>query len=98
MEKKRQKLMGWDKGILTEQQTKGTVTTTILIRRIYKTAKSTEQLSPPSAPHAPKLPLTSPPGQLPQPEPSMAAHGMEYPVLFSQFGSARPALSPPGFW
>jgi len=35
--KKTKKLMGRDKGSLTEQQTKGTVTTTILTRRIYKT-------------------------------------------------------------
>ena len=33
MERKRQKLVGWDKGSLTEQQTKGTGTTTIQIRR-----------------------------------------------------------------
>jgi len=35
--KKRQNLLGQDKGSLTEQQTKQTVTTTILIRRMYKT-------------------------------------------------------------
>jgi len=32
MERNRQKLVGWDKGSLTEKQTKGTVTTTIQIR------------------------------------------------------------------
>jgi len=37
MESKRQKLVSQDKGSLTEQQTKRRVTTTILIRRIYKT-------------------------------------------------------------
>jgi len=38
MERKRQKNpMGWDKGSSTEQKMKQTVTTTILIRRIYKT-------------------------------------------------------------
>jgi len=31
------KLVGWDKGSLTEQQTKRTVTATIQIRRTYKT-------------------------------------------------------------
>jgi len=37
MERNRQKLVGWDKGSLTEQQTKGTVTTTTIpIRRIHK--------------------------------------------------------------
>jgi len=35
--KKKAKLVGWDKGSLTEQQRKRTVTTIILIRRIYKT-------------------------------------------------------------
>jgi len=35
--------VGWDKGSLTEQQTKRTVTTTILIRRIYKTNRENEQ-------------------------------------------------------
>jgi len=50
MERKRQKLMGWDKGSLTEQEKTGTVTATIRIRRIYKTVKQTEQLSLPGAP------------------------------------------------
>jgi len=37
MERKRQKLVGQDKGSLTEQQTKRTIKTTIQIRRTYKT-------------------------------------------------------------
>jgi len=37
MERKRQKLVGQDKGSLTEQQTKPKVTTTIQRRRTYKT-------------------------------------------------------------
>jgi len=37
MERKRQKLVGQDKDSLTEQQTKGTGTTTIQKRGIYKT-------------------------------------------------------------
>jgi len=37
MERNRQKRVGQDKGSLTEQQTKGTGTTVILIKRIYKT-------------------------------------------------------------
>jgi len=36
MERNRQKLVGRDKGSLTEQQTEGTATTTIQIRRIHK--------------------------------------------------------------
>jgi len=45
MERNRQKLMGQDKGSLTEQQTKGTGTTTIQIRRIHNTNPRTEPLS-----------------------------------------------------
>jgi len=37
MERKRQKLVGRDEDSLKEQQTKGTVTTTIQIRRIHRT-------------------------------------------------------------
>jgi len=37
IERNRQKLVGRDKGSLTGQQTKGTGTTTIEIRRIHKT-------------------------------------------------------------
>jgi len=56
MERKMAKLVGWDKGSLTEEQTKGTVTTTILLRKKYtkQTEKCTEQLSPPNVPRAPK--------------------------------------------
>jgi len=43
MERKQQKLMGWDMGSLTEQQTKGTVATTIQIRRIYNTNSGTHR-------------------------------------------------------
>jgi len=49
--------------------------------------------------HVPSRAVTAfPPPRSPQPEPSMAAHGVEYPVLFAQVGSARLAVSPPGFW
>ena len=36
----------------------------------------------------------------PPPEPSMMAHGVEYPALFGQVGvgSAHPAVPLPGFW
>jgi len=46
MERNRQKLVGRDKGSLTEQQTEGTVTTTIQIRRKHnQTAQPREPLS-----------------------------------------------------
>ena len=36
----------------------------------------------------------------PPPEPSMTAHGMEYPTLFGQagVGSVQPVVPLPGFW
>jgi len=43
MERKRQGLVSQDKGSLTQQQTKWIVTTTILIRRIYKTNSENAQ-------------------------------------------------------
>jgi len=42
MEGKRQKLVGWDKGSLTEKQMKGTATTTILMR-MYKTNREMDR-------------------------------------------------------
>jgi len=100
--------MGWDKGSLTEQQTKGTGTTMIQKRGIHRRnqqnrARRTEPLShtePPLCPPEPRVisRRTAPP----PPEPSMTAHDMEYPALFLQFGvgSAHPALPLPGapFW
>ena len=43
MERNRQKLVGWDKGSLTERQTKGTGTTTIQIRRKHNTNHITQR-------------------------------------------------------
>jgi len=40
MERNRQKLVGRDKGSLTEQQTKGTGTTTVQIRGIHRTKQT----------------------------------------------------------
>jgi len=55
IERNRQKLVGQDKGSLTEQQTKGTVTTTIQRRRIHNTKEQNAE----SNSHHP-LPLCSP--------------------------------------
>jgi len=101
MERNRQKLVGWDKGSLTEQQTEGTATTMIQKRGIYKTnpqnrpALSDRTTAEPSRAASEFLPPSSPP-----PERSMTAHGMEYPALFGQVevGSAHPAVPLPGFW
>jgi len=97
MKRKRQKLVGRDKGSLTEQQTKGTGTTTIQIRRKHNhephdpDSQSSEQhwrRAPPSRECVPAVPA-------PPPEPSVTTHGMEYRALFGQVGSApTPRLCP----
>jgi len=76
--------VGRDKGSLTEQQTKGTGTTTIQIRGKHNTNRTTQRatLNDSRAVTAPQL------------EPSMTAHGMEYPALFGQVGSAPPDCVP----
>jgi len=51
IERNREKLVGRDKGSLTEQQTKGTGTTTTPIRRIYKTKQQNAES------HSHRLPL-----------------------------------------
>jgi len=43
MERNRQKLVGRDEGSLTEQQTKGTGTTKIQIRRKHNTNRTTQR-------------------------------------------------------
>jgi len=43
MGRNRPKLVGWDKGSLTEQQTKGTGTTMIQIRRKHNTNHTTHR-------------------------------------------------------
>jgi len=48
MERNRQKLVGQDKGSLTEQQTKGTVTTKIQIRRLPNTNRRTQRAALPN--------------------------------------------------
>jgi len=100
MERNRQKLVGWDKGSLTEQQTKGTVTTTIQMRRKHNTNCTTQRAVLPDQTGATSSRAASdfPPCRPPPPEPSMAAHGMEYPALFGQVGSAHAAVPLPGFW
>ena len=90
------KLVDRDKGSLSEQQTKWTATTTILIIRIHKTNSEMHRatLNTRCPAHFQAATALSP-GQLPHPEPSMMVHGIEYPVLF---GSACLVVSPPGFW
>jgi len=62
MERNRQKLVGRDKGSLTEQQTKGTRTTTIQVRGIHKTNRTTHRATLPDwtdATHAPEPRVSS---------------------------------------
>jgi len=96
MKRKRQKLVGRDKGSLTEQQTEGTATTTIQIREKYNTNSHNRPalLDKTGAARSPavRVPAALPP---PPPEPSVMSHGMEYPALFGQVGSApSPWLCP----
>jgi len=96
MERNRQKLVGRDKGSLKEQQTKGTVITTIQIRGKHNTNRTTQRVAPAAA-HS-RAASEFPAFCSPPPEPSMTAHGMECPVLFGQVGSARLAVPLPEFW
>jgi len=98
MERNRQKPVGQDKGSLTEQQTKGTGKTTIQItRKTQRKPHDPESRSPGPDWHPHSRAVSEfPPPSSPPPEPSMAAHGMEYPALFGQVGSARPAVPLPG--
>ena len=96
MGRNRQKLVGRDKGSLTEQQTEGTGTTMIQKRGIHKTKQNAQQSCsprplPPALPSREWVPPAPPPS-----EPSMMAHGLEYPDLFGQVGSAHPAVPLPG--
>jgi len=51
MERNRQKLVGRDKGSLTEQQTKGTGTTKIQIRRKHNINRTTQRAALPNCSH-----------------------------------------------
>jgi len=99
MERNRQKLVSQNKGSLTEQQTKGTGTTMVQIRRIHNTnSRKGQSHSHHPLPHAPEPRVSSRCPAPPPPEPNMTAHGMEYPALLGHFGSARLAVPLPGFW
>jgi len=94
MERNRQKLVGWDKGGLTEQQTKGTGTTTVQIRRKHNTNCTTHRGALAALPsHMSEFPLPcSPPSQ---------HDGTWYGIPCSVWPggvTACPAVSLPGFW
>ena len=89
---------GWsDNGSLTEQQTKGTATTTIQISRTHKTNSRMHRVA--LTAHCCALPSCDclPAAQLP---PTRNQHdGTWYGIPCSgQVGSARTAVFPPGFW
>jgi len=95
MERNRQKPEGRDKGSLTEQQTKATATTTVQIRGKHNTNRTAQRAALPN-----RLRLRSraasefSPPRFPPPEPSMTAHGMEYPAPFGQVGVRLPSCVP----
>ena len=101
MERKRQKLVGRDKGSLTEQQTKGTGTTTIQIRRKHKNephdpeSRSPRQDQRPPSRAASEFPLRRPRTGT---QHDSTWYGIPCSVWPGGFGSARPAVSLPGFW
>jgi len=89
MERNRQKLVGRDKGSLTETANKGN-------RNNNDTDKENTQQKP----HSPesrsqRCALCTPTAQVPPT--GMTAHGVEYSARFGQVGSARPAVSLPRF-
>jgi len=95
MEINRQKLVGRDKGSLTEQQTKGTGTTTIQKKGNIQNKPAEQNRSLGlnhccAFPSRERVPAVPPP----PPEPSMTAHGMEYPALFGQVGVSPPGCAP----
>jgi len=98
MERNRQKLVGRDKGSLTEQQTEGNSNNndTEKGNTQNKTQDPTEAFSRTGpAPHIVEPRENSCRAAPPPPEPSVTAHGMEYLALFGQVGSApTPQLCP----
>jgi len=66
MERNRQKLVGGDKGSLTAQQTKGTVMTTIQMRRKHNTNRTTQRAALPT-----ELPLCPPEPRVSSPRPAL---------------------------
>jgi len=101
MERNRQKPVGRDKGSLTEQQTEGTATTTIQMRRKaqHKPQNRARRTEPPSPTGAVRSRAASefPPPRSPSPEPKVRAHRVEYRALFGQVGSARLEVPLPEF-
>ena len=81
-ERKRQKLVGRDKGGLTEQKMKPTITTMVLIRRICKINHRTAQ----SNSHCPIPSALLNPWPAPLPLPSVMAHSIEYPICLASLG------------
>ena len=76
MQRNRQKLVGQDKGSLTEQQTEGTGTT-IQMRRKHNTNRTTQRAALPDRTAArSRAESEFPPSSSPTPEPSMTWYGI----------------------
>jgi len=99
MERNRQKPVGRDKGSLTEQQTKGTVTTMIQMRRKHNTNRTTHRAALLDRTAAASSRATSefPPPRSPLP-PGTQHDGTWYGIPGSVWpgGSAHPAVPLPG--
>jgi len=105
--KQAETVVGQDKGSLAEQQTKGTATTTIQIRRIHRTNRRTEPaeqnrslepertaplLCPPEPQESSRPPAPSPP------EPNVTAHGYGIPSsVWPGWGWVSPAGCAPSW-
>ena len=95
-QKKKIKLVGLDKDRLIEQRRKKTLTTTILIRIIYKT-KWTQRATlsyhympgtqPSSGYPSPSIPT---PGQLRHSELNVMSHSIEHPICLASLGQPFP--------
>jgi len=104
MERNRLKLVGRDKGSITEQQTKGNSNNKDTEKGNTQNKPAEQSLQnrdtlyrTDSVVRSQAVSEFPSPSSAP-PEPSMTAHGIEYRALFGQVGSACPAVPLPGFW
>jgi len=93
--KKKAKPVGWDKGSLTEQQSKQTVTNNNTDK---KNIQNKQQNTQSSSHHLMPRTLLSCdslcPGQLLHAEPSMMARGIEHPICFATLGQLAQLHAP----
>jgi len=103
MKRKRQKLVGWDKSSLTEQETEGTVTTTVQIRRKHNNeSRDPDSRSPEQDPGAaPSQAASESPPRRPSPTGTphdVTWHGIPGSVWSGGVSPHPPAVPLPGVW